>query len=580
MNSLLQCNKKPVSSISKYRWLLLSCFSALLLIFSFPDPGISWLGWIALIPLFYVIQTEKYSKVVFSGLITGVLFNVVYLMWMKEYKHPLALSGGVFGEMIFFMSAVLLSRFLFKNLTIISRKKSRPIQPPARALTVVSSMRVVMLPVGWLTVDYIKTIGFLAFPWGILGYTQYKNLVLIQTASIFGIWGITFIMLYFNSAVSSLLIDIINRRNFKKINRVSPLSGRRIFSSGYVHLSIAAALVLFSIIFGVIKLAEEKKGFLLTKRIALIQANFDPWSPKTKENITTVIRLTGKALKEDPDLIVWSESSVPFYYEYYLKKNNKHARRIHNYIRRIHKPFIFGTIEFQGQREGKKFQGNFYNVAIYYNNGKLQDVYRKIHLVPFGEWFPYKRLFPFVVRILENAGAGDFTPGQEYVIFNGGDYSFNTLICFEDVLGTLARKFILRGSELQINVTNDAWTGSRKAEIQHYSISVFRTIENRRSLVRAANGGVTACINPYGRQLEQLELFATDYLVCDVPIVGKDTITFYSRCGDVLAYFVTIFSGFLLVYLVMKIIIDRIVKKHIMLNCECEDGISGENTCS
>ena len=139
-----------------------------------------------------------------------------------------------------------------------------------------------------------------------------------------------------------------------------------------------------------------------------------------------------------------------------------------------------------------------------------------------------------MVRILEEAGAGDFTPGDRYEVYHDSDFRFNVLICFEDVLGNLARKFVLRGSQLLINVTNDAWTGSEKAEVQHYSISVFRTIENRRSLVRAANGGVTVCVNPYGRPHAQLDLFKSDVLVCDVDIVDSSVITFYTKYGDVL----------------------------------------------
>jgi apolipoprotein N-acyltransferase len=243
------------------------------------------------------------------------------------------------------------------------------------------------------------------------------------------------------------------------------------------------------------------------------------------------MELTIEGLKHDPDLIVWSESSVPFPYEYYLERENSHALQVHRFASSLNMPFIFGTLEYEKTGTGEV---NHYNVAVYYNEGILQDSYRKIHLVPFGEWFPYKRLFPFVVKILEEAGAGDFVPGTQYEVYHDTDFRFSILICFEDVFGNLARKFVLRGSQLLINVTNDAWTGSEKAETQHYSISVFRTIENRRSLVRAANGGVTVCVNPYGRPRAQLPLFVSDVLVCDVDIVDSSTITFYTKFGDLI----------------------------------------------
>jgi apolipoprotein N-acyltransferase len=329
-------------------------------------------------------------------------------------------------------------------------------------------------------------------------------------------------------------------------------------------MSIVIFFTLLSVCFGLIKKSEESKREYRSIRAALIQANFDPWSPQLDENISLEMHLTMKALQKNPDLIVWSESSVPFPYEFYLKRNGRLAIEVHNFIESIKRPFVFGSIEFDGKYENGNFNGDFYNVAVYYNNGKMNGVYRKIHLVPFGEWFPFGRIFPFVVRILENAGAGDFTPGDEYLVFDSNGFRFSVLICFEDVFGNLARKFITEGSDLFINVTNDAWTGSRKAEIQHFSLSVFRTIENRRSLIRAANGGVTACINPYGRVLQTLELFTSDYLVCDVPLGGEDDNTFYTKYGDFFPKILAIICCAMVILIIIKKVIDRKEKKNNM----------------
>ncbi len=488
-------------------WFFLSLLSALLLILTFPQPGFSFLAWVALVPLFLILTTSSLKKTLLAALVTGVLFNTIYLYWMKEYKHPLALSGGVFGEMVFWVGAVILSHFLFHSVP----SKKNPY----------CSFRVVALALGWFTIDYVKTIGFLAFPWGILGYSQYKNLLLIQSSSMFGVWGINLLILYCNAAVAAVIVKLMQRTN----------AADTTLMQRYAHLFVVLLFLLASMGWGALKLHEEKRTHYAQKRLVLIQANFDPWSPQLRENIMLEIDLTTDALKHEPDLVVWSESSVPFPYEYYLHRENAYALRVHHFAASLHRPFIFGSLEFDGTATG---EGNYYNVAVYYNDGVLQGRYRKILLVPFGEWFPYKRLFPFVVRILEDAGAGDFTPGDRYEVYHDSDFRFNVLICFEDVFGNLARKFVLRGSQLLINVTNDAWTGSEKAEVQHYSISVFRTIENRRSLVRAANGGVTICVNPYGRPHAQLDLFKSDVLVCDVDIVDSSIITFYTKYGDVL----------------------------------------------
>lgn len=513
------------------RWLLLSLCSAILLIFTFPSPAFPVLGWIALVPLFIVIQQERFVRVLGSAVLTSLVFNVFYIWWVKEYKHPLALSGAVFAEIVYFVPAVLLSRFLFQNvgyITVAGRRARR------KRRRTVEYLRPLMIPLGWIALDYLKTIGFLSFPWGILAYSQFRNRIFIQSASVFGIWGVDFIMLYWNAVVSFFILHLV--------------SGRRdLLHIGMMHGLIGVLLIGSSYVYGVIKLSEEKKGFGEYKRIALIQANLDPWTPQVQQNLAVEMKLTRDALAHDPDIVIWSESSVPFYYRYHLQKGNKYAKRVHDFVVDTGVPFVFGTVDFEGERIDGKYLGDFYNVAIYYNGDVLKDVYRKIHLVPFGEWFPYGRIFPFVKTILENAGAGDFEPGRQFTIFKSGELHFNVLICFEDAFGNLARKFVIRGSGLIVNITNDAWTGSAKAEIQHYIKAIFRSIENRRSLVRAANGGVTACVNPYGREIARLPLFTSDYLVCDVPVYNDGPVTFYSRFGDLpmIALFFTVAAFFL-----------------------------------
>ncbi|MGQ9615433.1 MAG: apolipoprotein N-acyltransferase [Spirochaetota bacterium] len=513
------------------------------MILSFPTPGISFLAWIAFVPLFIILMEENFIRALFSSILMGVLFNTVYLFWMKEYKHPASLSGGVFLEMLFFVSASLLSRFLYRNV--------------GKSGKIFFLCDVTCFVLGWFALDYVKTIGFLAFPWGILGYTQYKNLKLIQSASLFGLWGVHFVLLYFNAAIACMILSYAKIMRMKRCGLILPGNSIIVPIHVIIHISLASFFLVLSLVYGWLVLEEWRHKKFPEKKVAAIQGNFDPWSPDLANNIEIEISLTMEALRHNPDLIIWSESSAPFPYELFLNEGNRYARRIHNFISGVGKPFIFGSIEFVGQHKGGKYIGDFYNVAVYYNEGLFKGTYRKIHLVPFGEWFPYKRLFPFVARILEKAEAGDFVPGSDFLIFRGEDFSFSVLICFEDVFGNLARKFVLGGSEILINVTNDAWTGSRKAEIQHFSKSIFRAIENRRSLIRAANGGITASISPYGEVLAQLEPFTTSYLICKVPVVEKEVITFYTKHGDFLPIIIFFFvSSLFLFYLIKKILTD------------------------
>lgn len=542
------------SLFKRIEWILLSLLSALLLNLAFPYPGYSLFAWICLVPFFIVIMTQTLKRVFLGAIITGIAFNVVYLIWMKEYKHPATLSGGVFLQLLYFLFAAFLFWMLRRLLDDFRSQDGRRSpkspgflrEPRSLGIMVISAL---LCTTAWLLVDYLKTIGYLAFPWGILGYSQYKNLLLIQSARLFGVWGIDFVLLFSNVTIASLLVELRE-------------TGRWRGSRG--NLMLLACAVLLILLFGARELEVEKKQELRKARIALIQGNLDPWSPQLTENIQVGIELTRMAMEQDPDLVVWSESSVPFPYEYYLARGEKHALRIQQFAQSLGRPLLFGSIEFDGILENGEYSGDFYNVAILYRKGRLADVYRKIHLVPFGEWFPYERLFPFVSLILEKAGAGDFTPGTEYVVFDMEGFTASVLICFEDVFGNLTRMFIPHNPELFINVTNDAWTGSEKAEVQHFSISVFRTVETRRSLVRAANGGVTVCVNPYGRIIDSLPLFTSDYLVCDVPLQEGNMTTLYVRWGDFFPKWLgVIFLAFLLALGVKKVI-DRKKKKNIM----------------
>jgi len=509
---------------------LFPLISAALLNIAFTYPWFSFLGWVALVPLFTIIISCRLKDTFFASLICGVSFNLIYLFWLKEYKHPASLSGGVFLELLYFVSSCIIVWLLYHGLL---KNREKWVKYFAGGLLLTS---------GWVGIDYIKTIGYLAFPWGILGYSQYRNLVIIQIASIFGVWGLDFLIIYSNSVFSFLITGICSRER----------PGRYI--PGIVFWG---GLFITSLAFGFYTINKSEDAKLDTTRVALIQANFNPWSPELEKNLLKEIELTNEALKYNPELIVWTESSVPFPYQFYLNRGQKYARLVRDFISSTGKPFLFGTLEFQGEYNNGSFNGNFYNVGVFYRGAKLKGIYRKIHLVPFGEYFPYKRLFPFVARILEKAGAGDFTPGEDYTIFKGEGYRFNVLICFEDVFGGLARRFVNRGSELLINITNDAWTGSVKAEMQHFSISVLRTVENRRSLVRAANGGITASVDSYGRVLYMLEPFTDDFLICDVPLVDSGNLTFYTRYGDILPGFLLFLSLLILIYIALKKIIDR-----------------------
>ncbi|MCX7657002.1 MAG: apolipoprotein N-acyltransferase, partial [Treponemataceae bacterium] len=169
-----------------------------------------------------------------------------------------------------------------------------------------------------------------------------------------------------------------------------------------------------------------------------------------------------------------------------------------------------------------------------FERGVEQGIYRKIHLVPFTEHFPYKKQLPWVYEALRNADTHFWKKGTEYTVFESRGLRFATPICFEDTFGYFSREFVRRGAEIIVNLTNDAWAHSLACQMQHATMAVFRAIENRRSVVRATASGQTCAIDPNGKITAMAEPFTETYLIAAVPLVSEATL--YTAWGDWVAY--------------------------------------------
>jgi apolipoprotein N-acyltransferase len=174
-----------------------------------------------------------------------------------------------------------------------------------------------------------------------------------------------------------------------------------------------------------------------------------------------------------------------------------------------------------------------YNAAMLFDKGVNTQLYRKLHLVPFTEHFPYQKQFPWIYTALENADTHFWEKGDEATVFDAAGFKFSTPICFEDIFGYLSREFVRNGAEIIVNLSNDAWSHSLPAQMQHLSMAVFRAVENRRSMVRSTASGQTCSIDPNGRVLAMAEPFSETYLTAEVPVITPDTP--YTAWGDILA---------------------------------------------
>ena len=271
-------------------------------------------------------------------------------------------------------------------------------------------------------------------------------------------------------------------------------------------------------------------------RVAVLQGNIaqdDKWDPANADAITSrYVEMTRQALGAGATFIMWPESATPFYFERDLARGAT--------IRRLaaegKATLLIGSDQVEPIRaEGPQTKPayRYYNAAFLVQpDGRVGAVYRKMHLVPFGEYVPAKRLLFFVGTIVE--AAGDFTPGADAVMLPIGSHKASTAICYEVIFASLMRQFVVNGSELLTTITNDAWYGTSSAAFQHWEQASMRSIEGGRYLARAANTGISGFVDPYGRVLKKTALFEQAMLVADLRFIQERTI--YSRIGDVVAW--------------------------------------------
>ncbi len=451
--------------------MLFSILSAILLILSFPNFNLSYLIFIGFIPLFFAIQDKTPEKSFLISFICGFLFYLGSLYWIFHVTSIglivlclyLALYFGIFG--------------LLFNIFLSYR----------------TNFGFIVIPIVWVFLEYIQSNLFTGFGWILLGYSQYKNLPLIQIADFSGVYGVSFVIMMANVAIYKI---------FKK-------SFRQIFVTFLVFIVIVG--------YGILKLNEPKE--VKDIKISVVQGNISQdikWDPNAASDILNkYISLTKKTSLDKPDLIVWPETSFPAFFGSDRKPTNK----LLDFVKDIKIPLLIGA------NTEEDFE--YFNSAVLISEkGKVLNKYDKIHLVPFGEYVPFSDRFP-MLHDLVLGQLGEFTAGNKFTVFtikpkeSDREVDFGVLICFEDIFPELAKDFIKNGADFIVVITNDAWYGRGGAPYQHAACSVFRAIENRVPIVRSANTGYSCFIDPKGRiydsvKKDKTHLFITGYQISDI----------------------------------------------------------------
>jgi len=276
-----------------------------------------------------------------------------------------------------------------------------------------------------------------------------------------------------------------------------------------------------------------------------------------RKDLEKLIRLSDKALSAEPKpiLVVWSETAfIPRIYWHTTYRDDQNSwllvKELLEYLSSKNVPFVIGNddgrMDSSRNPDPKEKHRVDYNAAMLFEKGQIRETYRKLHLVPFTEHFPYKKQFPYIYSWLKNADTHFWEKGDEETVFSGPGFTFSTPICFEDTFGYLSKNFVRRGADMLVNLSNDAWSGSLPAQYQHLTMAVFRSVENFRPMVRATSTGQTCAIDPNGRVMAMSAPFTETFLNVTVPLVKKTSI--YTLYGDYLAIFFVFLATALLIF--------------------------------
>ena len=489
---------------------LSALLSGVMLTASFPPLDMGWLVWISLLPLLISLDDTSPRRAFRLGLTAGLAHQLTLIYWIIVV---LGHYGGLhYSVSILLLLLLCLYLALYPALF-------------ASAFCLVKDSRLVSLKLAclWVALEYIKSKAFTGFPWCLLGYSQYQFLEIVQIAELAGVYGISFAIVLINGF--AYLLAAAGRVSIKKT-----LSW---------ELPVVLAFAFLTIYYGQAVLGDRSR----TNRecpdipVAIIQGNIDQsikWDPAFQHRTIEIYRkLTREAARSGPELVVWPETSVPFFFQ----NNPQLSPQIFRIIADCRADLIFGSPAYSREKDGIRYYNRAYIIS---REGVVSGQYDKVHLVPFGEYVPFKKLLPFVHRLVP--AAGDFTAGDRIAPFRFAERSVGTLICFEAIFPEIARGHSSKGAEILVNLTNDAWFGMTSAPYQHLCMTVFRAVENRRPLLRAANTGFSAIIDPCGRIISRSGLFREDVLLSSIQSCPPSPLSFYARHGDLFPSACLIFS--------------------------------------
>lgn len=484
--------------------------SGVLLALSFPKYGHPAVAFIALVPLYVALSGWNGQPGRAPGVTAGRGFRLGLIAGFIHFAGTVYWTGATVQT---FGGLPLPVAVFVTGLLVLYMATFTALAAAASAIFIrrLGFVGLALSPAAWVATEYTRGFLFGGFPWIPLGNTMVTLLPIVQLASLVGVYGLSALVAMLNAGFAATALA----------------TGR----TRVVAFAGTIALLAVTSVWGGQRMAANRLTQGEPVRVGLIQGNIaqvDKWNPARADMIVDrYLQLSRQAAANGADFLVWPESATPFFFQ-----DDPGGEQIRALVRQLGKPLLFGSDEFE-----RGTPNRYYNSAFMLDTvGATAAVYRKMHLVPFGEYVPFQRLLFFVGPLVEAVSA--FTAGDRVTMLPVREHMVSTAICYEVTYPSQAREAVRQGSELLTTITNDAWYGHSSAAYQHFEMAAMRAVEQGRYLVRAANTGVSGIIDPYGRVLIRTDLFETVAVVGEARFVQERTL--YARIGDLVALLATV----------------------------------------
>ncbi len=584
------------------------------MVLSFPMFNIYPLTFIAFIPMALIVYSNiKFKRLFFSFAVFVFVFFGILLFWVAAFMLKSAPLYVAIVSVLF----ILVALSMFYTLTAVVAKVLIIRFPKIRWL---------ILPSCFAILEYMRTVGFLGFPWGLIGYSQWKFIYFIQIADLFGVIGVGFVLYLANSILADIICKYYeNRYTFYQTYMKFP---------GCFTNNLMVLIILFVLIFsyGIYQINGRYYEYNIAMKkvdIAMVQKSFDPnhvgsaiytgepalqgatgfrkfieslvLNPDIFVNeetpdgatqnsmvfTTRMANLAKEAAKENPSMIVFCESALRSSYQYYEPSIAENISNMDFY--KISNPSFYNvytmydaivstgsyyllgsSLIYPNTNTNTSGRYTYYNGANFIGtNGSIIEVYGKIKLVPFGEAYPFQDskffrntppfsyLINFIYKSLESANVAGWGKWHDTTVFEHptDDYTFSTPICYESAFGDFTRHFVKNGAGVIITITEDAWSYKDSSLWQHFTMGVFRAIENRRDFLQNGNSGVTGHIDAFGHVIYTMEEWKPGYSVAEVKI--NESTTIYTKYGEWFVILIAIFLALLFTLTTILIIINK-----------------------